>query len=210
MKKFFTKPYVYSLIAVVISVCVGLGVGFWLPPNSFDVTSAYESGLSDGQSAAAEDYSHQLEAERSSYSSQLAEEQSLAEQRLESALESQESRMLLRQASLVSEASSHALEQGKKIGANQLFAEMQLENPYTGEIIYSIEDYNEYVSQYLEESAQYDDGSYNSVTVYWTPNGKSYHASPYCATLNHSNTILEGTIDEAIASGHGDPCDVCY
>ncbi len=46
--------------------------------------------------------------------------------------------------------------------------------------------------------------------VYWTPNGKSYHSTEYCRTLSRSKTILSGTIDEAIATGHGDPCNVCH
>lgn len=45
--------------------------------------------------------------------------------------------------------------------------------------------------------------------VYWTPNGGSYHSTEYCRTLSRSKNILSGTIDEAIASGHGDPCNVC-
>lgn len=46
--------------------------------------------------------------------------------------------------------------------------------------------------------------------VYWTPNGKSYHSTEGCRTLSRSKTILSGTVSEAIASGHGDPCDVCH
>ena len=67
-----------------------------------------------------------------------------------------------------------------------------------------------------EEDFTDDSMSYTSAEeaqgpiVCWTPNGKSYHASEYCRTLNRSKTIISGTIDEAIASGHGDPCDVCY
>lgn len=45
--------------------------------------------------------------------------------------------------------------------------------------------------------------------VYWTPNGGSYHSTEYCRTLSRSKNILSGTIDEAVASGHGDPCNVC-
>ena len=79
IKKLFTKPAIYSLAAVVVAACVGLGVGFWLPPNSSDVTAAYESAVAEGQSAAAEDYSRQLE-----------EEHSAAEARLQSALNAKE------------------------------------------------------------------------------------------------------------------------
>lgn len=47
-------------------------------------------------------------------------------------------------------------------------------------------------------------------TVYWTPNGKSYHNNSECSTLSRSKTILSGTIDEAMAAGKTDPCNVCH
>lgn len=49
--------------------------------------------------------------------------------------------------------------------------------------------------------------SSSSGTVYWTPNGKSYHTTKSCSTLSRSKTILEGTINE---SGKSDPCDKCH
>lgn len=49
-----------------------------------------------------------------------------------------------------------------------------------------------------------------SATVYWTPNGKSYHSSSGCSTLSRSKTVLSGTLDEAIAEGKTDPCNVCH
>lgn len=88
---------------------------------------------------------------------------------------------------------------------------------------YAAPDPNKSVSQYFAEPSQEETSSKEEVSsyeelmpiengaiVYWVPNGKSYHASEYCRTLNRSKTIISGTIDEAIASGHGDPCDVCY
>ena len=50
-------------------------------------------------------------------------------------------------------------------------------------------------------------GSNSSSTVYWTPNGKSYHTTKNCSTLSRSKTILEGSISE---SGKNDPCDRCH
>lgn len=50
-------------------------------------------------------------------------------------------------------------------------------------------------------------GSNSSSTVYWTPNGKSYHTTKNCSTLSRSKTILEGTIE---TSGKYDPCDKCH
>ena len=212
MKKIFTKPTIYSLVAVVVAICVGLGVGYWLPPTSSHVTAAYESGIAEGQSAAEEDYSHQLEEQRSA-----------AEASLQSALTSQENKFSETLQSAERLASSQAYQEGKTAGAETVFDALQLKNPYTGEIIENVDDYNEYVSQYLEESSQIEEPYQqeepvyeepepieNEVIVYWVPNGKSYHASEYCRTLSRSKTIISGTIDEAIASGHGDPCDVCY
>ena len=49
--------------------------------------------------------------------------------------------------------------------------------------------------------------SSSSKTVYWTPNGKSYHTTKSCSTLSRSKNILEGTITE---SGKSDPCDRCH
>lgn len=197
MKKLFTKPYLYSLVAVVVAACVGLGVGFWLPPNSSDVTAAYESGVAEGQSAA-------------------------AEASLQSALNAKEAEYSDALQSAERHASSQAYQEGKIAGAETVFDALQLENPYTGRIIQDIDDYNEYVSQYLaessqEEASQQEEPVYeepepieNELIVYWTPNGKSYHSTEYCRTLSRSKTILSGTIDEAIATGHGDPCNVCH
>ncbi|WP_272865541.1 ComEC/Rec2 family competence protein [Clostridioides difficile] len=48
----------------------------------------------------------------------------------------------------------------------------------------------------------------NSVeTVYWTPNGKSYHTTKSCSTLSRSKTINSGTQSQ---SGKYDPCDRCH
>lgn len=84
---------------------------------------------------------------------------------------------------------------------------------------YGLPEYYEGWSEEDWESEEYfadDSTSYNfveetqEITVYWTPNGKSYHSSENCRTLNRSTTIYSGTVSEAISSGHGDPCDVCY
>ena len=55
-----------------------------------------------------------------------------------------------------------------------------------------------------------DDSNLNNSsdeTVYWTPNGKSYHTTDKCSGLSQSKTILSGTIEE---SGKDDPCDRCH
>jgi competence protein ComEC len=46
-------------------------------------------------------------------------------------------------------------------------------------------------------------------TVYFTPSGKSYHFDKNCSTLKRSKKILQGSLQEAINSGHKDPCNVC-
>lgn len=43
-------------------------------------------------------------------------------------------------------------------------------------------------------------------TVYWTPNGKSYHSDKNCSTLSRSKTINEGLLS---SSPKSDPCDKC-
>lgn len=43
-------------------------------------------------------------------------------------------------------------------------------------------------------------------TVYWTPNGKSYHYDKNCSTLSRSKTINEGPFS---SNPKSDPCDKC-
>ena len=45
--------------------------------------------------------------------------------------------------------------------------------------------------------------------VYWTPNGKSYHAVDYCYTLSRSKEIISGTLERAFSLGKYDPCSKC-
>lgn len=59
-----------------------------------------------------------------------------------------------------------------------------------------------------KQSTQTSDNS-STRTVYFTSKGKSYHYSANCKTLSRSKTILSATLNEAINSGHADPCDVC-
>ena len=48
-----------------------------------------------------------------------------------------------------------------------------------------------------------------SRTVYWVPNGKSYHFSRSCPSLSRSDDIERGTLQEARAAGKKDPCNNC-
>lgn len=68
----------------------------------------------------------------------------------------------------------------------------------------------DFLGQESYTNDDYIEESYTEDQVYWTPNGDCYHSSEYCRTLSRSKTIINGTIDEAINSGHGDSCDVCY
>ena len=48
-----------------------------------------------------------------------------------------------------------------------------------------------------------------SRTVYWVPNGKSYHFNRSCPSLSRSDEIERGTLQEARAAGKKDPCNNC-
>lgn len=49
----------------------------------------------------------------------------------------------------------------------------------------------------------------SSRTVYWVPDGKSYHFSRSCPSLSRSDEIERGTLQEARAAGKKDPCNNC-
>lgn len=49
----------------------------------------------------------------------------------------------------------------------------------------------------------------NERTVYYTPNGKSYHYDRNCPTLARSKIVLSGKLQDVIKKGKSDPCDKC-
>lgn len=49
----------------------------------------------------------------------------------------------------------------------------------------------------------------SSRTVYWVPDGKSYHFNRSCPSLSRSDEIERGTLQEARAAGKKDPCNNC-
>jgi hypothetical protein len=51
-----------------------------------------------------------------------------------------------------------------------------------------------------------NDPAQGTMTVYWTPGGKSYHYNRNCPTLSRSTTILEG---QASSCPKTDPCNIC-
>lgn len=65
------------------------------------------------------------------------------------------------------------------------------------------------VSKPTTETKTSTSSNSNNKTVYFTPSGKSYHFDKNCSTLKRSKTILQGTLQEAISSGHADPCNIC-
>ena len=45
--------------------------------------------------------------------------------------------------------------------------------------------------------------------VYWAPFGKVYHTHEDCSALNHTDTLVMGTVEEAIAAGRTRLCSFC-
>lgn len=49
----------------------------------------------------------------------------------------------------------------------------------------------------------------NGETVYWAPFGKVYHTHEDCHTLNQSDTLTMGSVEQAIAAGRTRLCSYC-
>ncbi len=45
--------------------------------------------------------------------------------------------------------------------------------------------------------------------VYWSPFGKVYHTDPECHTLNQSDELTTGSVDQALAAGRTRLCSYC-
>lgn len=60
-----------------------------------------------------------------------------------------------------------------------------------------------------EQQELVDYPEFDEDSVYWTPNGKSYHSIEWCYTLERSDEIINGTLDEAFDEGKDDPCSKC-
>ena len=65
-------------------------------------------------------------------------------------------------------------------------------------------DYNPVSEEELNAAVQTIDGD-----VYWTQFGKVYHTSEECQHLNNSDTIIYGSVDEAIAANKSRLCKTC-
>lgn len=60
-----------------------------------------------------------------------------------------------------------------------------------------------------EQQSEVNYPEFDENSVYWTPNGGSYHAVDWCYTLSNSSNIINGTLDEAFDNGKTDPCSKC-
>jgi len=68
---------------------------------------------------------------------------------------------------------------------------------------------NAVVNTPISETKPNNSSNSNNKIVYFTPSGKSYHYDKNCSSLKRSKTILEGTQQNTISSGHSDPCNIC-
>lgn len=210
--KSLARPY--FLVAVLVAFVLGVGVSTLCADTQNKVEAAYSSGLEEGQSTAEASYNSQLAEKEEAFSSQLAQQEEDFEAQAEDKY---------------NDGHSEGFEEGRKEGYSQGQSEAQKEISQLKETIADYEKEEASASQsagatgYKNPGSQTSAGSVSSWesssddepepqggTVYWTPNGKSYHSTPHCTTLKRSKTILSGTVSEAIASGHGDPCNVCH
>ena len=68
---------------------------------------------------------------------------------------------------------------------------------------------NKVVSKPTTETKTNNSSNGNNKTTYFTQSGKSYHYDRNCSSLKRIKTILEGSQQKAISSGHVDPCNIC-
>lgn len=202
----------HLLLSLLVVFVLGAVVSTFLADTQNKVEAAYSSGLEEGQSVAEASYNSLLEEQEMDFSSQLEQQ----EEDFESAV-----------AAEYESGRSAGFEEGREQGYAQGQSEAQEK---ISQLESTIETYRqEQESSQSQGSTGYGSPSAqtsnDSVTgwdtsseyvpepeggiVYWTPNGKSYHSTQNCTTLKRSKTIRSGTVSEAIASGHGDPCNVC-
>ncbi len=62
------------------------------------------------------------------------------------------------------------------------------------------------VSKEQQEAAMTELGD---TMVYWAPFGKVYHTHTDCGALNHTDTLTEGTVEQAIAANRTRICSFC-
>ncbi len=62
------------------------------------------------------------------------------------------------------------------------------------------------VSSEMKDAAM---NEFGNATVYWAPFGKVYHTHEDCQALNQSDTLTEGTVEQAIAANRSRLCKFC-
>ena len=62
--------------------------------------------------------------------------------------------------------------------------------------------------EWIDESLETEHDSLTDV-VYWTESGSVYHVTDQCSSLKHSEKILHGSVEEALAAKKERPCKTC-
>lgn len=70
-------------------------------------------------------------------------------------------------------------------------------------------DYNPVSSEQLERAQQEVMAVSKDGKVYWAPNSKKYHVDPDCPAFSNSETVYEGTVEQAFERNLTEPCRRC-
>lgn len=204
----------YFLVAILVAFILGAGASTLLADTQNKVSAAYNSGLEQGQSAAELSYNSLIKEEESEFSSQLAQQKESFESEIQEKYDTahraglevgREQGYLQGQ----SEAQSKINQLESTIAAYEQRYSSSKSSGSTGYRVSSTQTSTESTANNTWETGSDYEPEPQGGIVYWTPNGESYHSTKNCSTLKRSKTISSGTVSEAIASGHGDPCNVC-
>ena len=70
-------------------------------------------------------------------------------------------------------------------------------------------DYNPVSSEQLQRAQQEVMAVSKDGKVYWAPNSKKYHVDPDCPAFSNSETVYEGTVEQAFERNLTEPCRRC-
>ena len=70
-------------------------------------------------------------------------------------------------------------------------------------------DFNPVSSEQLEHAQEEVMAVSETGKVYWAPTSKKYHVDPDCPAFSQSETVYEGTVEQAFEEGLTDPCRRC-
>ena len=70
-------------------------------------------------------------------------------------------------------------------------------------------DFNPVSSEQLQRAQAEVNAVSETGKVYWAPNSKKYHVDPDCPSFSNSETVYEGTVEQAFEKGLTDPCRRC-